>query len=117
MPGGLVSTIVILALFVVLLPLLLVSVFLRFVRSPRSLTTMAVLVVGRKRYKVREEWQSHLRGWSGRGLRECDQRRAARGFLLAAMRYRLEDAAGLILDQVAGVIPVRIDAVGRAGRE
>jgi hypothetical protein len=93
MPGGLVSTIVILAMFVVLLPLLLVSVFLRFVRSPRSLTTMAVLVVGRKRYKVREEWQSHLRGWSGRGLRECDQRRAARGFLLAAMRYRLEDAA------------------------
>src|ERR1700733_11957019 len=40
MPGGLVSTIVILAMFVVLLPLLLVSVFLRFVRSPRSLTTM-----------------------------------------------------------------------------
>jgi hypothetical protein len=51
-----------------------------------------VFLAGQKRHAIAEEWQCHLLGEFGRGLASRDQIRAARGFLLAAMRYRLSDA-------------------------
>jgi len=60
--------------------------------SPRRLTNLAVFLAGRKRSSLRDEWRSHLSGETGRGLARKDQIRAARGFLLAAVRLRLQDA-------------------------
>lgn len=61
----------------------------------RGLLYLAVLLAGRERSSLRDEWRSHLAGETGRGL-PADQRvRAALGFLVAAVRYRLQDAAGI----------------------
>jgi hypothetical protein len=65
----------------------------RTVLSPRSLTGMAVVLVGQKRSMIGVEWQGHLLGEPDRGLTQPEQIRAARGFVLAAVRYRLQDAA------------------------
>ncbi len=51
-----------------------------------------MLLAGRKRSAVRDEWRSHLSGWTGQGLARTDQTRAALGFLRAAVCYRIEDA-------------------------
>jgi hypothetical protein len=67
----------------------------KVVLSPRSLTRAAVFLAGKKRSAVRDEWRSHLFGWPGQGLTSGQQIRAARGFLWAAVLYRLEDAADL----------------------
>jgi hypothetical protein len=64
--------------------------------SPRRLTAAAVLLAGPKRSAVRDEWRSHLAGWTGCGLVQDEQIRAARGFLWSAVRYRLSDAVGLV---------------------
>ena len=61
----------------------------RKVPSPRSLTSVAVVLAGQKRSMVSVEWQGHLLG----GLSQRQQTRAARGFLWAAVRLRLQDAA------------------------
>jgi hypothetical protein len=63
------------------------------VLSPRSLTRVAVVLAGQKRSIVGEEWQGHLLGEPDGGLTQRQQIRAARGFVLAAVRYRLQDAA------------------------
>jgi RNA polymerase sigma factor (sigma-70 family) len=60
--------------------------------SPRRLTDLAVFLADGKHSSRRDEWQSHLSGEAGRGLSRDDQIRAALGFLLAAMRLRLQDA-------------------------
>jgi len=65
----------------------------RTVFSPRSLTTVAVVLAGQKRSIVGEEWKGHLLGENAGGLTQREQTRAARGFILAAVRYRLHDAA------------------------
>ena len=63
------------------------------VLSPRSLTSVAAILAGQKRSMVSIEWQGHLLGEAERGLTQHEQIRAARGFVLAAVRYRLQDAA------------------------
>jgi hypothetical protein len=62
------------------------------VLSPRSLTRVAVFLAGQKRSAVGEEWRRHLLGESDHGLIQREQIRAARGFVWAAVRYRLQDA-------------------------
>jgi hypothetical protein len=61
--------------------------------SPRRLTDAAAFLAGRKRERLRDEWLCHLAGELGRVLTRKDQLRAARGFLWAALRLRLQDAA------------------------
>ncbi len=65
----------------------------RTVLSPRSLTSAAAALAGQKRSMVGEEWRGHLLGEHASGLTQREQTRAARGFLLAAVRLRLQDAA------------------------
>jgi hypothetical protein len=65
------------------------------VLSPSRMTDVAAQLAGRKRSCLGDEWRSHLSGESGRGLPRNDQLRAARGFLWAAARLRLQDAASL----------------------
>jgi hypothetical protein len=63
--------------------------------SVRSLTDLAVLMAGRRRLALRDEWHAHLAGESGHNpvtLRKIGQ---ALGFLAAAIRYRLADSAEL----------------------
>ena len=72
------------------------GLIVRLGHSPQSLTGAAVLIAGKKRSAMHDEWRSHLAGWTGRGLAREDQIRAARGFLWSAVRYRLSDAASLV---------------------
>jgi hypothetical protein len=65
------------------------------VLSPRSLTRVAVILAGQKRSAVGGEWRCHLLGESDHRLTQREQIRAARGFVWAAVRYRLQDAADL----------------------
>jgi hypothetical protein len=67
-------------------------VYGKVVLSPRSLTRVAVILAGQKRSAVGEEWRRHLLGESDHGLIQREQIRAARGFVWAAVRYRLQDA-------------------------
>jgi hypothetical protein len=75
--------------------------------SPGWLTGMAVLLAGRKRSAVRDEWRSHLAGWRGHGLSRREQVRAARGFMWAALRYRLEDVTDLAWRPIDAVLGSR----------
>ena len=59
------------------------------------LTGAAVRLAGKKRSAVRAEWASHLCGCPDRRLSRQEQVRAACEFLLAAVRFRLQDAADL----------------------
>lgn len=63
--------------------------------SPQSLTGAAVFIAGRAHCEMRDEWDCHLAGEDGQGLARNDQVRASWGFLRAAVRYRLRDAADL----------------------
>jgi hypothetical protein len=67
----------------------------RTVPYHRSLTSVAVVLAGRKRSMVDEEWRGHLLGEHVSGLTQREQNRAARGFVLAAIRYRVQDAVDL----------------------
>ena len=65
-------------------------------RSASVLARIAALIAGRKRVSALSlEWQSHLFGETGRGLPRTQQVRIASGFVGAAIRYRLQDAADL----------------------
>jgi hypothetical protein len=66
--------------------------------SPQRLTGLAVLIAGRKRAGQGTEWRSHLSGETGWGLPRDQQVREAAGFVRAAVRYRLQDAADLVQD-------------------
>jgi hypothetical protein len=61
----------------------------------QGITGLAVLLAGRKRASVRDEWRSHLAGLTGRGLPPKARIGAALGFIVAAVSYRLEDAANV----------------------
>jgi hypothetical protein len=63
--------------------------------SPQKLTGLAVLIAGRRRAVLGQEWRAHLSGETGRGLPADQQIREAAGFIYAAMRYRLQDTADL----------------------
>ena len=68
---------------------------------------IAVLLVGQKRWEVREEWRSHVTGWAGGGLSRQEHVGAPCGFLWAAVRYRFEDAADLAWRPVDAVLGSR----------
>lgn len=75
--------------------------------SPRQLTDAAAFLAGRRHERLRDEWLTHLAGEFGRGLPRKDQFRAARGFLWAAVRLRLQDAAALAWRPVDAVLRSR----------
>jgi hypothetical protein len=75
--------------------------------SPQRLTRLAMLIAGRQRASVCGEWRSHLAGETGTGLPEGRQAREAAGFVVAAMRYRLDDLAGLLWRPVDAVLASR----------
>jgi hypothetical protein len=79
----------------------------RAVISPRSLTSIAVVLAGHKR-GVDEEWRGHLLGEHAGGLTQREQARAARGFVLAAIRYRAQDATALAWRPADAVLGSRI---------
>ncbi len=76
--------------------------------SAGSLTWLAILLAGHKRSAMADEWRAHLAGWPGAELSRRDQAHAARGFIWAAVRYRLEDAAGLAWRPADAVLRSRI---------
>lgn len=75
--------------------------------SPQRLTSLAVLIAGRQRAAVCGEWQSHLAGETGAGLPPDRQVRVAAGFVLAAVRYRLQDLADLLWRPVDAALASR----------
>jgi hypothetical protein len=75
--------------------------------TPGSLTAFAVFLAGRHHSASREEWRSHLAGESGHQLSRRDQMNAARGFVWAAVRYRIEDATELVWQPVDAVLRSR----------
>jgi hypothetical protein len=75
--------------------------------SPQKLTGLAVLIAGRKRAVIGNEWRAHLSGETGSGLSADRQVREAAGFVLAAIRYRLRDAADLAWRPVDAVLGSR----------
>lgn len=75
--------------------------------SPQKLTSLAVLLAGRERAALATEWRSHLSGETGSGLPSDRQVREAAGFVLAAIRCRLQDAAG----STAGFVLRPVDSV------
>lgn len=77
------------------------------VLSPRRLTGAAVFLAGQKRSVMAYEWHSHLSELTRQGLSSRDQIPAARGFLRAALRYRLRDAANLAWSQVDALLRSR----------
>lgn len=75
--------------------------------SPQSLTAAAAFLAGRKREAEHYEWRSHLSDLTGQGLSSRDQTRAALGFLWAALRLRLRDAAKLACGPVDALLRSR----------
>jgi len=75
---------------------------------PEKLTGTAVFLAGKERGTLADEWKAHLAGWSGAGLSRQAQLRAAFGFLGAAVRFRLEDAADLAWRPADAVLGSRI---------
>ena len=75
--------------------------------APGSLTAFAVFLAGRHHSASREEWRSHLVGELGHQLSRRDQMNAARGFVWAAVRYRIEDATELTWQPVDAVLRSR----------
>ena len=57
---------------------------------------------------VDQEWRGHLLGEHARGLTQREQNRAARGFVLAAVRYRVQDAVDLAWRPVDAVLGSRL---------
>jgi hypothetical protein len=66
-----------------------------------------MFLAGSRRKQVAIEWRGHLAGWPGRGLNHHDQVHAACGFIWAAVRYRLQDAANLAWRPVDAVLGSR----------
>ena len=63
--------------------------------TTKKLTSLAVLIAGQRGDVASAEWCSHLSGETGTGLPSRRQARESAGFVLAAVRYRLQDAADL----------------------
>lgn len=72
-----------------------------------ALERLAVLIAGSSRACLRAEWRDHLSGEDGRGLPAGQQARAAAGFVVAAVRYRLQDAADAAWRPVDAVLASR----------
>jgi hypothetical protein len=63
--------------------------------SAWSLTDFAAFLAGRRRPVLRDEWRAHLSGESGHELATWRKVRQALGFVAAAIKLRLADAADL----------------------
>ena len=63
--------------------------------SASRLTDLAVLLAGRRRSEVRDEWPAHLAGESGHDPDTRVKIRQALGFVASAIQFRLADAAEL----------------------
>jgi len=75
--------------------------------SPQKLTSLAVFLAGRERAVLATEWRSHLSGETGSGLSADRQVREAAGFVVAAVRYRLQDIADFVWQPVDAVLASR----------
>jgi len=62
-------------------------------RAASGLTGLAVLLAGRKRAALGEEWRAHLAGESGHDPASWQKARQAAGFVISAIRYRCSDIA------------------------
>lgn len=78
-----------------------------YARLSERLANLAVFLAGRKRAVMGSEWCAHLSGETGKGLPAVRQVREAAGFLLAAIRYRLQDLADLLWRPVDTVLASR----------
>jgi len=63
--------------------------------TTKRLTGLAVFIAGRRGTVISAEWCAHLSGETGTGLPSRRQARESAGFVLAAVRYRLQDASDL----------------------
>lgn len=63
--------------------------------SAWKIADLAAVIAGRKRPSIREEWRAHLSG-EDRTLPASRKLSGALGFVVAALRYRLQDAADLV---------------------
>ncbi len=63
--------------------------------SAWKITDIAAIFAGRKRPNLQEEWRAHLTRGDGHELSPRGKVGAALGFLIAAVRYRLQDVADL----------------------
>jgi hypothetical protein len=63
--------------------------------STSKIADLAAILAGRRRPGLREEWRAHLAGEAGHELSVWRKVGAALGFLVAAARYRLQDATDL----------------------
>jgi len=61
--------------------------------SVATLADLAVLLAGRSRPALRDEWRAHVAGESGHDLVTWRKVRQALGFVVAAIQFRLADAA------------------------
>jgi hypothetical protein len=61
--------------------------------STQRITDLAGVLAGRERMDVRDEWRAHLFGETGQEPPDLHKLGAALGFIFAAIRYRLQDAA------------------------
>ena len=75
--------------------------------SVSSLTDLAVLLAGRRRLALRDEWRAHLAGESGHDAVTWRKVREALGFVSSAMQYRLAEAADLAWRPVDAVLGSR----------
>ena len=74
----------------------------------QGITGLAVLIAGRKRSSLRDEWRSHLAGETGSGLPLTQRFRAAFGFLVAALWCRLQDATEIWWGVAEAVLKSRL---------
>jgi hypothetical protein len=77
------------------------------VSGAQWLAHLAAFVAGSKRASVAAEWRAHLSGESGSGLSASGQSQAAAGFVLAALRYRLQDVADFAWRPIDAVLASR----------
>jgi len=73
----------------------------------QRLTNMAVFLAGRNRPGIRAEWQAHLAGESGHDPVTGRKLREALGFVAAALKCRLSDAADVAWAPVDAVLKSR----------
>jgi hypothetical protein len=72
--------------------------------SPQRLAGFAMFIAGRERASLGDEWRSHLSGETGSALSPDRQVSEALGFLCAAVRYRVQDAADFAWRPVDAVL-------------
>ena len=76
--------------------------------SAWRITDLAAMIAGRKRLAMREEWPAQLTGEPGHELPARRKVAAAIGFVIAAIRYRHQDAADLAWIPADAVLKSRL---------